>query len=296
MELPPVDMMLSLPDGNISLQMYPFLKFLALLMAAALCAIGMIWLFQRKLIYIPMVQRVPSAESVLAGAREVTFDTEDGLTLRGWFVPAVSEPAGALLVFNGNAGNRSFRAPLAEALSQRGYAVMLFDYRGYGGNPGRPSERGLLADGRAARAWLESEMGLDQDRIAFFGESLGAAVALALAVERPPAALVLRSPFSSLVAIGRLHYPFLPVNLLLSDRYPSIDLIAGLEAPLLIIAGESDRIVPIEQSRELYEAAPRGRKRFVPLPGAGHNDYELLAGRRLIDETVQFLNPDPENK
>jgi fermentation-respiration switch protein FrsA (DUF1100 family) len=256
----------------------------------------MIWLFQRKLIYIPMVQRVPAAESVLAGAREVTFDTEDGLTLGGWFVPAVGEAAGAILVFNGNAGNRSFRAPLAEALSQRGYAVMLFDYRGYGGNPGRPSERGLLADGRAARAWLESQQGLDSGRVALFGESLGAAVAVALAVERPPAALVLRSPFTSLVAIGRVHYPFLPVNLLLSDRYPSIDLIGELDVPLLVVAGERDWIVPFNQSRELYEAAPAGRKRFVSLPGAGHNDYEMLAGRRLIDETIEFLDPDPETK
>jgi len=274
--------------------MYPFLKFLAVLMAVALCAIGMIWLFQRKLIYIPMVQRVPAAESVLAGAREVTFETEDGLTLCGWFVPAVGEASGAVLVFNGNAGNRSFRAPLAEALSQRGYAVMLFDYRGYGGNPGRPSEQGLLADGRAARAWLEAQEAVDAARIAFFGESLGAAVALALAVERPPDALILRSPFSSLVAIGRLHYPFLPVNMLLSDRYPSIDLIGELEAPLLVIAGESDWIVPISQSRELYEAAPVGHRRFVALPGVGHNDYELLAGRRLIDETCDFLTLNQE--
>jgi fermentation-respiration switch protein FrsA (DUF1100 family) len=194
-----------------------------------------------------------------------------------------------VIVFNGNAGNRSFRAPLAAALSQRGFAVLLFDYRGYGGNPGRPSESGLLADARAARNWLESRDGIDPAKVAFFGESLGAAVALALAVERPPAAVVMRSPFTSLVAVGRRHYPFLPVRLLLSDRYPSIERIAKLDAPLLVIAGESDYIVPISQSRELYEAAPPGRKSMLSLPGAGHNDYELLAGARLVDETVDFL-------
>jgi fermentation-respiration switch protein FrsA (DUF1100 family) len=270
--------------------MYSFVKFLVLLLAAAICALGMIWLFQRKLIYIPMGKRVPRAESVLPGAREVSFETDDGLTLGGWFVPADGDAAGTVIVFNGNAGNRSFRAPLAAALARHGYSVLLFDYRGYGGNPGRPSEEGLLADGRAARAWLESRSDVDPARIAFFGESLGAAVALALAIEKPPAALVMRSPFASLVAVGQLHYPFLPVSLLLSDRYPSMERIGNLRAPLLVISGESDIIVPSSQSRELFEAAPPGRKRFLSFPGTGHNDYELLAGSRLIEETVGFLD------
>jgi len=274
--------------------MYPFLKFLAFSTALALCAIGMIWLFQRKLIYIPMVQRVPPAQTVLPGAEEVSFVTADGVTLGAWFVPAAGEAAGAVLVFNGNAGNRSFRAPLAAALSQRGYAVLLFDYRGYGGNRGKPSEKGLLADARAARAYLESREDVDPERVALFGESLGAAVAQAAAVEQPPSALILRSPFSSLTAIARFHYPFLPVKLLLSDRYPSIESIAKLDCPLLVIAGESDSIVPVSQSRELFEAAPDGRKRFLALPGVGHNDYELIAGKRMIDETVEFLIAYPE--
>jgi fermentation-respiration switch protein FrsA (DUF1100 family) len=274
--------------------MYPILKFLAFLAALALCVIGMIWLFQRKLIYMPMEQRVPVAKSVLPGAEEVSFVTADGVTLGGWFLPAAGEAAGAVIVFNGNAGNRSFRVPLAAALSQRGHAVLLFDYRGYGGNRGRPSERGLLADARAARAYLASRTDVDQERVAYFGESLGAAVALAAAVEQPPAALILRSPFSSLTAVGRYHYPFLPVRLLLSDRYPSITRIPQLDCPLLVIAGESDSIVPFSQSRELYDAAPAGRKRFVALPGTDHNDYDLLAGRTLIDETMKFLSQNPE--
>jgi fermentation-respiration switch protein FrsA (DUF1100 family) len=274
--------------------MYPLLKFLAFSIALALFAIGMIWLFQRKMIYMPMEQSVPAAERVLPGAEEVSFVTADGVTLGAWFLPAAGEAAGAVLVFNGNAGNRSFRAPLAVALSQRGYAVLLFDYRGYGGNRGRPSEKGLLADGRAARVYLESRGDVDPGSVALFGESLGAAVALATAVERPPAALILRSPFSSLTAVGRYHYPFLPVRLLLSDRYPSIARIPRLECPLLVIAGESDSIVPFSQSRELYDAAPAGRKRFVALPGTDHNDYDLLAGRTLIDETMKFLSQNPE--
>jgi fermentation-respiration switch protein FrsA (DUF1100 family) len=269
---------------------YPFLKFLVFLAALSICAIGLIWLFQRKLIYIPMIQSVPPAGQVMTGAEEVAFETTDGLTLHGWFVPAAGGESGAaVLVFNGNAGNRSLRAPLAAALSMEGFAVLLFDYRGYGGNPGSPSEGGLGKDARAARAYLESRREVDPAKVALFGESLGAAVALEAAVERPPAALILRSPFTSLTDIGRRHYPFLPVRLLLSDRYPSIDRIGRLACPVLVIAGERDWIVPISYSRELYEAAPEGKKRFIALPGAGHNDFEMLAGRRLVSETAAFI-------
>jgi fermentation-respiration switch protein FrsA (DUF1100 family) len=167
--------------------------------------------------------------------------------------------------------------------------VMLFDYRGYGGNPGQPSEDGLAADAHAARTWLASRIG----RIAYLGESLGAAVALGLAVEHPPSAVVLRSPFTSLTDVGRLHYPWLPVAQLLSDRYPSIERIENLSTPLLVIAGERDSIVPAELSRRLYDAAP-DPKRFVLVPGADHNDPDLLDGLEVVAEIVNFVQrPKP---
>jgi uncharacterized protein len=130
----------------------------------------------------------------------------------------------------------------------------------------------------------------------YFGESLGAAVALQLALDAPPAALMLRSPFTSLADVGRRHYPYLPVGLLLRERYESIRLISRLTAPLLVVAGEHDRIVPASHSRRLYEAA-RGPKRLVLIPGADHNDVALLAGERLISEMLRFVAdrvpPDP---
>ena len=258
--------------------------------AVAVALLALVWVFQRRLIYLPMGPAIPAASDVLPGAEEVSFGTDDGLTLRGWFVPAEGPGAAATLaVFNGNAGNRALRAPLAEALRRRGLSVLLFDYRGYGGNPGDPSEEGLLGDARAARAYLESRGDVDPRRIAFFGESLGAAVAVAAAAERAPAALVLRSPFTSLGDVGRIHYPFLPVRLLLWDRYPSLDRIRGVRCPLLVIAGERDWIVPAPQSRALFEAAPEGTKRFVLFPGADHNDEEFLSGDRMSDEVAGFL-------
>jgi fermentation-respiration switch protein FrsA (DUF1100 family) len=264
--------------------------------AAALIVglLALIWLFQRRLIYIPLERDVPPARALLPTAEEVFFTTEDELRLHGWFVPA-RDPARSetVLVFNGNAGNRSFRAPLAEALSDRGLAVLLFDYRGYADNAGSPSESGLLADARGARAYLQRRTDVDGERIVYFGESLGAAVALGLAVEQPPAALILRSPFTSLVDMGRVHYPFLPVGWLLSDRYLSVERVARLESPLLVVAGGRDGIVPPSQSRELFDAAPIAAKRFVLVDAADHNDYELLAGRRLIEEVMRFLAETP---
>ncbi|MDQ3973653.1 MAG: alpha/beta hydrolase, partial [Actinomycetota bacterium] len=250
------------------------------------------WLFQRQLVYLPHRGPVPPAATVLPGGEDVTFTTDDGLLLHGWFVPAENgEALATVLVCNGNAGDRSLRAPLAAGLTRAGMSVLLFDYRGYGDNPGRPSEQGLLADARAARDYLLGRPDVDPERLVYFGESLGAAVAVALATggrteeAHPPAALVLRSPFTSLSDIGQLHYPYLPVRLLLWDRFATSGRIARAGAPVLVVAGDRDRIIPASFSRRVYEAASEP-KRFVLIPGAGHNDESLLAGSRLLQEVV----------
>ncbi len=236
---------------------------------------------QRRLIYFPSPGPVPPASMVSRGAQDVELRTDDGLKLGAWFFPAGPS---AVLMCNGNGGDRTLRAPLAAALVRHGLSVLLFDYRGYGGNPGQPSEDGLAADARAARSWLAGRKG----RIAYLGESLGAAVALGLAIEHPPSALILRSPFTSLADVGRVHYPWLPVAQLLTDRYPSIDRIGKLSAPLLVIAGERDTIVPAELSRRLYDAAPEP-KRLVLIRAADHNDQELIDGPEVVGEIANFV-------
>jgi fermentation-respiration switch protein FrsA (DUF1100 family) len=192
-----------------------------------------------------------------------------------------------VLLFNGNAGHREYRAPLGAALRRHGLNVLLTDYRGYGGNAGTPTEEGLAADARAARAYALGRRDVDATRVTYFGESLGAAVALRLAVEHPPAALVLRSPFASLALVGQHHYPALPVGLLLRDRFPSIDRAPLLRCPVLVIAGSADTIIPIEHSRRLYDAviAP---KTLVEID-ADHNDAALLAGDQMVEATLRFL-------
>jgi fermentation-respiration switch protein FrsA (DUF1100 family) len=245
-----------------------------------------VWGLQRRLIYFPSPGPVPPATAVLPTGRDVALETDDGIRLGAWYFPGRGS---AMLVCNGNAGDRSMRAGLAAAFHQAGFSVLLFDYRGYGGNAGEPSEDGVAADALAARAWLARQPDVDADRIVYFGESLGAAVAVGLAVRSQPAALVLRSPFTSLADVGAAHYPWLPVRLLLLDRYPSIDRIAAVRAPVLVIAGDRDDIVPMSISRRLYDAAG-DPKRFVVVPGAGHNDPELVDGRQMMAEITGFMS------
>ncbi len=252
-------------------------------------ALGALWWAQRGLIYFPSTRPPPSAGQVIAGAEDVRVVTSDGVGLGAWFVPA-RDPTlrSAVLVCNGNAGDRADRAALAVALSRAGWSVLLFDYRGYGGNAGEPNEAGLVADARAAVAYLEARPDVDRRRIAYFGESLGAAVATALAVERAPAAIILRSPFTSLADIGSHHYPWLPVRAFIRDRYPIDEQIRRVSAPVLVIAGERDEIVPARFSRAVHDAANQP-KHLVVIPGADHNDPELLAGDRMMKAISDFL-------
>lgn len=266
------------------------LMFLALIAVAAIAALlALLWVGQRRLMYFPD-GRVPAPREVgLAGVESVRFPTADGLELAGWFVPAGAEAKATVVVFNGNAGNRAYRAPLATALAAHGFNVLLFDYRGFGGNPGSPTEIGLAADARAAREYLADRPDVDAARVVYFGESLGTGVAVGLAAEQPPAALILRSPFTSMADVGVYHYPILPVRLLLRDRFASRDTIGRIRAPVLVIAGDRDEIVPLEHSRRLYDAVP-SPKELVIIKGASHNDDELLAGEEMIQAIVRFLS------
>ena len=258
--------------------------------AVVVLLLAIVWMLQRRLIYLPATAPVAPASTVILGAHDVELHTSDGLVLGAWLVPA-TKPGRAVtvLVANGNAGDRSVRAPLARALAAQGMTVLLFDYRGYGGNPGRPSEVGLARDVRAARQFLAGEVGVAANRMLYYGESLGAAVITELAAEHPPAGLVLRSPFADLAAVGRVHYPFLPVKTLLRDRYPLIEHLAGIQAPVTVVYGSDDSIVPPTQSRTVAETAPRLRQ-LVEVAGADHNAPALLDGGVLVNAIVDLAN------
>jgi fermentation-respiration switch protein FrsA (DUF1100 family) len=262
----------------------------AALVFAITLGLGFLWWTQRSMMYFPSTAVLPPAANVLPGAQDVALDTSDGLRLASWFVPArgMPPPWPAVLLAHGNGGDRSDRAPLADALSRAGYAVLLLEYRGYGGNPGSPTEQGLLNDARAGADHLERRHDVDRSRIAYFGESLGAGVVTALATERRPAAVMLRSPFTSFAEVGAHHYPWLPVALFIIDRYPIDEQIRSVNAPVLVIASERDEVVPPRYSRAVYERALEP-KRLVMIDALGHNDPELLDGERMLAAVDEFL-------
>jgi fermentation-respiration switch protein FrsA (DUF1100 family) len=253
-------------------------------------AVGGAWLGQDSLVHHPDRSSPGPAASLLDGGVDVTLVTTDGLDLAAWFVPPTPEAHDrevAVLVAPGNGGNRLGRAGLSELLAERGFAVLLLEYRGYGGNPGRPTEAGLALDAQAAQRAL-AERGYPPERTIYFGESLGAGVVATLQAEVPPAGLLLRSPFTSLADLGAHHYPFLPVEALLRDRYPVLDHVAATQVPVTVVHGDRDNIVPPAQSEAVARATPRLVEHLV-LPGAGHNDA-VMFGPKIADAVVRLAD------
>lgn len=239
---------------------------------------------QRALIYHPDRGPVPPAPAVLPGAQDVILMTSDDVALGAWYLPPSGTCAATVLVAHGNGGNRAGRVGLARALGERGFGVLAFDYRGYAENRGSPSEAGLAADARAAREFLDTAGG----PIVYLGESLGTGVVSELALEHPPAALVLRSPFTSLADAGRAAYG-IPVGWLLRDRYPvrgNVSRLGGL--PIAVVYGDVDTIVPTAQSRAVAEAARAAGADVLEVEVTGnHNDADLVQGPGLVDAVVE---------
>lgn len=225
---------------------------------------------------------------------DVEISTEDGQRLHAWWIPARMQSLGHVLLCHGNAGNVGNRVLHATLLAEAGLDVLLFDYRGYGRSTGKPDEQGTYRDARAARAALLRLPGTDAARLIYLGESLGGAVALALALEAPPRGLVLQSTFTSVRDMGRLHYPFVPPALV-PDAYPSLSRIRSLKAPLLVLHGDRDDIVPLAHGQALFAAAPEPKQLRV-FPRKGHNDLVVLAGPEYaaaIADWVRGLPPVP---
>jgi uncharacterized protein len=205
------------------------------------------------------------------------FETSDGERLHGWWIPSPRRPPLAQVLFlHGNGGNISHRLGTAKLLVEAGFDLLLFDYRGYGLSSGAAREQGTYRDARAARVALLARAGLDPARIVYLGESLGGAVAAELALDQPPSGLVLQSTFTSVRDMARIHYPVVP-GFVVPNAYPTLDRIPRLRAPLLVIHGERDDIVPVSHGRALFEAAPDPKTLHV-IRGAGHNDLVEVAG------------------
>jgi uncharacterized protein len=258
----------------------PFLGFAVVAYAAL---VGGLYFFQRQLLYFPDRARPELFGLEQLGVREVMLATEDGLSLLSWYLPA--RPGRPVIAyFHGNGGHIGYRAERLLRFAREGFGVLMAEYRGYGGNPGTPSETGFYTDGRAALDFLARE-GVAPNRLVLYGESLGSGVAVELAAQHEIAALVLEAPFTSVAEVAQCHFPYVPAARMVTDRFDSLSRIGQVRAPILVLHGERDRVVPVRYGRALFDAAPEPKEDWFA-PEAGHED---LARYGALDAVVAFI-------
>lgn len=229
---------------------------LLIILAVVLVASLLVYLFQHRLIYFPNSHRPQTSVANAEGLQEIELHTKDKLRLLSWYKPAKGTRA-TVLYLHGNAGNIEQRLPIARALLTQGYGVLMLEYRGFGGNPGSPSEAGLYQDAQAAFDFLQQAQ-VPSHKVVLYGESLGSGVAVEMATQQRVCAVILQSPYTSLPEVARWHYPWIWIKP--SDRYNSIDKITAIQAPLLITHGKKDRVVPYMQGLRLYQHANAPKK------------------------------------
>jgi hypothetical protein len=245
-------------------------------------ALAAITLGQRKLLYFPYAREVAPGAAGLPQAEVLHLRTGDGETLLAWFVaPAPGRPL--ILYFHGNANGLADRGPRFQALIATGDGLLAVEYRGYPGSTGSPSEAGLLADGEAGYAKAIA-LGVPPPRIVAMGESLGSGVAVDLAARHEVGALVLDSPFSSIVDVAAASYWMFPVRLLMRDRFRSDEKIGKVAAPVLMVHGAADTAVPIRFGEKLFALA-NPPKDFIRVEGAGH-----LALGAVIPRVLEWID------
>jgi len=245
---------------------------------------------ERRLIFSPAKYPAGDWKPTTVLYQDVHFSAADGVTLHGWYVPH-ENPRAHALILHGNGGNITLFADTLRILNRRhGLALLVFDYRGYGKSEGKPSEKGILLDARAARDWLAAKEGIAPSDVVLLGQSLGGGVAVDLAAKDGARGLVLASTFTSLPEAARSHVPWLPIGSMMTVRLDSIRKIKDYHGPLLLSHGDADEVVPYEQGVALFEAAP-GPKRMITVPGGKHNDPQPEEYRVAFDEFIAGLPP-----
>ncbi len=237
-----------------------------LLVMLYLLLVAGLYAAQRSFLYLADRNRVDATAAGFADVTEHILDTPDGERIIAWYHPAAPGKPTALF-FHGNAGSIADRPNRWAFLTERGYGALFVSYRGYGGSTGSPTESGLVADALAAYDWLIGQ-GVAPDRIVAIGESLGSAVVLKLAAARRLAAAVLEAPFTSVADMAARVYWFIPARWLVKDRFNSLSIVRQHDAPLLIVHGTADEVVPFAMGEKLAKSAPGAE--FIAVPGGGH--------------------------
>ena len=224
---------------------------------------------------------------------DVWFTSADGTKLHGWFVER-PQAKRAILYCHGNGENVGMNADVVAQLSDSlDASVFIFDYRGYGHSEGTPTEAGCIADGLAAEQWLAQRIGKQPGEIVVMGRSIGGSIATAIAAEQGAQALVLVNAFSRMTDVAADHYPWLPVRLMMKNRYDSVVRIRNYSGPVFQSHGGADWIVPIGFAHELFAAAPTSQKRFLEFPDRGHNDPEPASYFRQLADFLDEVGRQP---
>ncbi len=254
--------------------------------------IALMFIFQRNLMYHPAVNLAEPDFYGVPEMRVVTLKTSDSLHLTAWFTEA-KDGRKTIVYLHGNGGHIGHRATKVKPYLAAGYGLLLVSYRGYGDNPGTPTEENLIEDGMAGMRFLAST-GVPSGQIILYGESLGTGVAAAVAQRNEIAAVILEAPFTSVADVSQHHYFYVPARYLVKDRFDTSKRIKNLQAPLLIIHGERDGVIPWKLGRALFDLAPEP-KFFLSIPKATHNNlYDFGVALSVIDfmegRTAKLLN------
>ena len=243
----------------------------------------------RSFIYFPSRDIEVTPGDVGLDFEDVRFKAPDGVVLHGWFIAGGGDAT--LVWFHGNGGNIGHRVGnIRELVARLQINIFIFDYRGYGRSEGSPYEEGTYLDAEGAIAYVTSRDDVNQDKLVYFGRSLGCAVAAEMAIKYPPRALICESGFTSVRAMTKSVYPFLPgLQLLVTTKYDTLSKIAQLDIPVMVLHGDRDEIVPFSMSGELYDAA-KGPKRFYTIEGAGHNDTYHVGGPAYFEALREFVD------
>ena len=242
-----------------------------------------LFFMQRSFLYFPSNEKLDLSKAVVTGLEEVKLETADGLVLIAWFMkPEPARNGETFLLFHGNAGHIGHRVEKFRRILEAGYGFLFLEYRGYGENPGKPTEIGLHTDARAALDFLASRE-IPYEKVILYGESLGCGIAVRAASEHYFSAVILEAPYTSIADVAQRQFWFLPVRWLVRDRYDTLAKMNRITSPVVVMHGEQDDVIHVSFGKRVFEAAPEPKTAWF-FEGAGHNNLkEFGFDTRLLD-------------